>query len=83
MIGLGVFFWLYLLRPRLPLVRGLGWWYAGIAPEFIARGWFGVIGKHPHHWRVPTALMRFTIRVRPVPKPVKLPITNSYPRLCP
>ena len=45
MIALGVFFWLYVLRPNLPLVRGLSWWYADIAPEPLARGWFAFIGS--------------------------------------
>lgn len=45
MLALGLYFWLYVMRPKLPLVRGLSWWYADITPEPMIRGWFAFLGS--------------------------------------
>lgn len=46
MLALGVYFWLYALRPDLPLVRGLGWsWWYGVGHgDPLLRGGYGVLG---------------------------------------
>ncbi len=45
MLALGLYFWLYVVRPKLPLVRGLSWWYGDITPEPMIRGWFAALGS--------------------------------------
>jgi hypothetical protein len=46
MVCLGVYFWLYVLRPELPIVRGLGWswWYGVRHGDPMLRVWYGVFG---------------------------------------
>lgn len=45
MFALGLFFCLYVFRPRLPLVRALSWWSIGTPPDPLARALFGTLGS--------------------------------------
>jgi hypothetical protein len=44
MVALGIYFWLYVFRPKLPLVRSLSWWYRLAPGDPILRGWCGAVG---------------------------------------
>jgi hypothetical protein len=44
MVGLGLYFLLYSVRPHLPIVRSLSWGHADIVPEPIIRAGSAVLG---------------------------------------
>ncbi len=44
MLALSGFFWLYVFRPNLPLVRGLAWWYRLPPGDPIVRASYGIVG---------------------------------------
>lgn len=46
MIGLGVYFWLYVVRPNLPLVRGLSLssWYGVRSGDALLRVGYAIVG---------------------------------------
>jgi hypothetical protein len=45
MFALGLYFCLYALRPRLPLVRTLSWVSSEAASDPVARACFGTLGS--------------------------------------